>query len=33
MLNVEYMQIQKKIRSGIYDVGKRYFQNKVVLGA
>ncbi len=23
----------KKIRSGIYDVGKRYFQNKVVLGA
>ncbi len=23
----------KKIRSDIYDVGKRYFQNKVVLGA
>jgi hypothetical protein len=33
MLNVEYMQIQKNIRSSLHDVGKRYFQNKEVWGA
>jgi hypothetical protein len=33
MLNVEYMQMRKNIRSSLYDVGKRYFQNKEVWGA
>jgi hypothetical protein len=28
MVNVEYMQIRKNMRSSLYDVGKRYFQNE-----